>query len=508
MKNLSLFSRSTAILISTRCPPIIRTENRSIGGRQIFAVFHSVSRSSTLLRFLLVSCILLVPVASGCDRRPAFPDVILLTVDTLRADRLGLYGYGRNTTPNLDATFGPGATYLRAYSTEASTSPSVASILTGLLPQEHRVRLFFQLLGPEVLTIPDLLPEAYQTAAVVSNMVLTDEAIGLGARFDHYDDFVDEKEPLREVYERNAARTTDAALAWLAAASDPERPLFLWVHYIDPHGPYHPPSSWQRSFRDSQPHPIDIQQVPDYQREPGVTDGARYMDSYDEEIAYVDAEIGRLLAHYAKRRSLAKSLTIFTADHGESMMEHERWFTHGYHVYEEIVRVPLMVVGPGVRDGTFDRVVSTTDIFPTVLDFAGVRPLPPNTTAVDLRTQVGLSRSRTVYTEATEETGLLLQRRAAIQGSTKWVVEIDARDGSIKDKYLFDLASDPKETVRRTWPSLGEASRGLMDLVRTDPDVGGIPRQFAEGIRISAPKVVPGVDPETLERLKALGYAN
>jgi arylsulfatase len=219
--------------------------------------------------------------ATGCqggDREPVH-DVILVTIDTLRADRIGLLGdYARDTSPRIDDLFADGIVYEHSYSTEASTSPSMVSVLSGLLPQDHRVRLFYQLVPEETKILPDLLPENYQTAAFVSNMVLTDEAVGWGDRFDHFDDFVDQREPLRPVWERDADRTTTAVLDWLATHRDPDRPLFLWVHYIDPHGPYAPPTDWGLRFKSEEVHTIPIERVPSYQREPGLTDGNAYID--------------------------------------------------------------------------------------------------------------------------------------------------------------------------------------------------------------------------------------
>ncbi|MFQ5352705.1 MAG: sulfatase, partial [Candidatus Binatia bacterium] len=361
----------------------------------------------------------------------------------------------------------------------------------------------------DVPLVTDLLPAAYQSAAFVSNMVLTDEAMGLASRFDFFDDFVDEKEPYREVYERNARRTTDAVLAWLDSACDPERPLFLWVHNIDPHGPNHPPDHWKRGFEHEGSRPIPIDRVPEYQREPGVTDGLSYVDFYDEEVAYVDSELGRLLDEYEKRRSLEQTLVVFTADHGESMMEHERWFTHGYQVYDEIVRVPLMIKGPGVVGGRHDAPVSLLDIAPTLLRFAGVEPTAAMG-GVDLRSVDSATLgSRVVYAEATEETSfqVLLQRRAAIHGSLKSVVEITPPTAEVTRRWSYDLAADPDETDPQPWPEPNPAGEALLELTKLDPDPAGIPAEYAHGIRIGAPKVAPRAGSKAMERLKALGYA-
>jgi arylsulfatase A-like enzyme len=321
---------------------------------------------------------LLVSLACGGPRGVGSqaPDLVLLSVDTLRPDHLGAYGYDRDTTPNLDAFFAMGRVYPRAYSTSASTAPSVVSLLTGRLPQDHRVRLLYQLVPDEVEVLTDRLPESYQTAAFVSSIVLTEEAIGLAGRFDHYDDFVDEQESSREIWERSAAGTTDAALAWLREARDPERPVFLWVHYIDPHAPYRPPENWEKRFEGTRTKPVEPNRIKSYMREPDVSNAWSYVDRYDDEVAFTDHHIGRLLAGYGP--GLEDALVVFTAD-----------------VYEAILRVPLMLRGPGVRAGRAARAAHGTDVAPTMLRAAGVA-IPDHMPDVDLRGGSGARASRAI----------------------------------------------------------------------------------------------------------------
>lgn len=450
-------------------------------------------------------------------------NVILVSVDTMRADRVGLAGAPRPTTPNLDRWFGrDGRVHLRSWSTEASTTPSVVSMLTGLLPQQHRVRMLVQLVPKDLPLLPDLLPAGWQSAGFVSNMMLTDEASGLGAHFDHYDDFVDERELYRhDTFERNAARTTDAALAWLDAtrkgdakaadngghaAYDPSRPLFLWVHYMDPHGPYHAPDDWKRTFRHDSPLPIDVERILAYQREPGVSDGLAYVDAYDEEVAYTDSEVGRLLDGLASRLGSDRNLVVFTADHGESLMDHEFWFRHAVHVYDEMVRVPLMLRGPGVVPGRSELATSGTDLVPTILKALGV-PLPASVPDVDLRSGAGLAPDRIVYTEASlsaRDGGD--QWRAAIQGDRKWMIGV--RKGNCEAGHkLFDLAKDPDELTIKAWSAEGDAPQSLLKLCREDPDPAGIPVAWSFGKGLKGPKSPPMSGDEQLRSLKALGYA-
>jgi arylsulfatase A-like enzyme len=469
-----------------RCTPALR---RVSGSDEIF------------LGLLLSFCALL----AGCsaEEEPQPRDILLITVDTLRADHLQIYGYPRETAPALERWFEGGAVFERAYSTEASTSPSVASILTGQLPQEHGVRLFFQLLPEGTELISDLLPEAYETAAVVSNMVLTDEAMGLAAHFEHFDDHVDQKESERDMFERNGRGTTEAALRWLSVDRDPERPLFLWVHYIDPHGPYQPPADWEVSFTHEGEQPVPESRIPRYGRLEGVTDGLTYVDRYDAEITFVDSEIDRLLKGYARFNDIDQALILMTSDHGESMMEHERWFAHTYHVYEEIARVPLLLRGPGVEPGRRTGLVSGIDVAPTLLRFAGVEP-PPQWNGVDLRSGETALPGRVIFVEASQKDR---QWRSALRGNDKWLVGVVGEERELARRAYYDLAQDPNELSPARWTDSAPAPRFLLDLIREDPDPAGIPSQFRQGIRLDAPKVAPNLSEKHLEALRKLGYA-
>ncbi|MCA9511527.1 MAG: sulfatase, partial [Myxococcales bacterium] len=451
---------------------------------------------------LALGCAWLAGCTPAGEARP--PDLVLVTIDTLRPDHLSVYGYARPTTPSLERWFPPeaSAVYERAYSAEAATSPSVVSFLSGLLPQDHGVRLLHQLLPDATQLVPDLLPAAYESAGFVSNAVLAREAIGMADRFDHYDDFVDELEPVRKVFERNAARTTDAVLAWVGARADPARPLFLWVHYIDPHGPYAPPDDWPRRYAHDAPVEINPRRVNPYMRLPDVRDGLVYVDRYDEEITYADREVGRLLDGLDAALGLDDALVVFTADHGESMMEHENWFTHGYHVYDEVVRVPLLVRGAGVVPGRTRAPSSGIDVAATLLRAAGAE-LPPALRGADLRRPDALPPGRPILVEASDGQR---QVRAIVQGGRKVVAAVSPA-GEVQGIGLFDLEADPGET---TWQPAVTAPRlqaTLLEMIRRDPDPGGIPAELAAGRRPSAPRVAPGVEGEELEKLRALGYA-
>jgi arylsulfatase A-like enzyme len=245
----------------------------------------------------------------------------------------------------------------------------------------------------------------------------------------------------------------------------------------------------------------------------GKNDALTYVDAYDEEIAHTDAEVGRLLDQYASQCAIDDALVIFTADHGESMLEHEAWFAHGYQVYDEIVRVPLMLRGPGVASGRQRGLGSGLDVAPTILGFAGGER-PADSRGIDLRASA-IPAARRVYSEATdplallvggEKTGRVGYWRTVVQGDDKWTVGMVRGRRRLHERRHYDLRRDPAELEPADEPLDSAAARELLSLIRQDPDPGGLPHKMQKGIRIDAPKVAPRATEEQLEKLRALGY--
>jgi len=436
--------------------------------------------------------------------RPNRPNVVLICIDTLRADHLGLYGYSRNTSPRIDGFAADALVFERAYATAPFTSPSVVSILTGLYPQRHRVRLLWQKLDPQVVTVADWLKAAnYQTAAVISNLVLSAEGAGLAARFDHYDDAVDEPEPNRpEMLERKAARTTDAALDWLRNQREAQRPFFLWVHYIDPHGPYLPPDDAPMRFTHETAHPVNPESIADYARTGTSTDGNDYVDAYDGEIVYTDREVGRLLDGLDDLGLGANALVILTADHGEFLLEREDLlFGHGFSVDEAVMHVPLIVRGPQLAAGRTADPVSVADITPSILQAAGLS-IPPGLDGRSLLTRP--LPVRPVYGEGPDPGGsgglercfyypdhqIVVRHGKTNVPRASWVVRTD-RAGMASTR----LPADPADP----------AYRALVEMIRSDPDPGGRPAETHAGAPSS--RLVAGdASREALQKLQGLGY--
>lgn len=428
------------------------------------------------------------------------PNILLITIDTLRADHVGLYGYERATTPQIDKYFQDAMVFDVAYAPTPSTTPSILSMFSGMYPQNHGVRLFCQKISPDVLIVTDYLKRAgYQTGAVVSNAVLADRACGLGGRFDDYDDHVDEKEPFRDdMFERNAARTTDAALQWLNVKRKKGSPHMLWVHYIDPHGPYRPPADKPVDFTHATPKKIDLNRLPYFAREPGMTDGYEYVDRYDEEIAYTDREVGRLLEGYESLGLLEDALVIFTADHGESMMEHDYWFWHQMNVYEETIRIPLAIRSKHLSAKRVKEAVSLIDIAPTLLSAASL-PIPAQMQGQSLFEPIA---SRYLLVEGRADGGGLW--RGLIRDGVK-VIARHGLSNIIREMKAYDLTHDPLELKALAMDDRDPRIQILTQVIASDPHSGGIPKEFVAG-ELPAPDVAPDLDPHMYKQLRSLGY--
>lgn len=276
-------------------------------------------------------------------RRP--PNVLFITLDTTRADRLGCYGYESIRTPNLDAIAASGARFDWAFSAVPLTLPSHATMLTGLYPPEHGCRSNGkQRLPDNIPSLPEIFRNhGYDTAAFIASFVMADR-FGLGRGFDLYDDgdlpTVDDVYDDQSVYEyRRANVMTDLAIAWLDRQTASGKPFFSWVHYYDPHRPYH------------------------YKENP-----------YDNEVMFMDQHIGRLVAHLRRKGLLENTLIVAVGDHGEGLGDHGE-DEHALLLINSLTRVPMFVsmTGRVPRGRVVDTPVSLVDVFPTILEFCGFK---------------------------------------------------------------------------------------------------------------------------------------
>ncbi len=281
--------------------------------------------------------------------QPTKPNVILITIDTVRADHVGCYGAKDVQTPTLDGLARDGVVFERAISQVPLTWPSHAAMLTGLYPFQNGVQDFTsQPLEARFRSVAQAFQShGYATGAVVSSFVL-DRSWGLARGFDFYDDAFSPAEFLHKdlgLVERRAADSVTHALDWLQ--KNPRRPFFFWLHLYDPHSPYEPPEPYRSQFKDH---------------------------LYDGEIAYADHELGRLIAWLKRNQLYDHTAIVFLSDHGESLGEHGEG-EHGFFAYNATVHVPLIVkpvAGKGVRRGRVGRPVETACIPATLLAAAGI----------------------------------------------------------------------------------------------------------------------------------------
>jgi arylsulfatase A-like enzyme/Tfp pilus assembly protein PilF len=396
---------------------------------------------------------------------PTRPNVVLVTLDTVRADRLGCYGHAAAATPNLDGLAAGGVRFEMAVAHAPLTAPSHASMFTGLTPLGHGVRdngAFVLPAGLRTLA-QDFKAAGYATGAFVSGFPLK-RRFGFDRGFDVYDDNLPRgKDARRTAYvERTADRTTDAALRWLdsaPAAGAARPPFFLWIHYFDAHAPYEAPAEFMRA---------------------GTA-------PYDGEIAFVDAQLGRLLRRVDPPGQDRPTLVLVTADHGESLGEHGE-DTHGIFVYDATVRVPFLLRGPGVRAGTVARTVARgIDVAPTLLDYAG---LPA-------RVVEGRSLRRAAEGERMPDAPAYAESLHS-QLQYGWAPLHAWRTARFKlveapRPELYDLEKDPGETD-------DHAARDAATLQ-------AMRKELQQVMAAKTPDAAQAVDRETQERLAALGYA-
>ncbi|MES2639775.1 MAG: sulfatase [Myxococcota bacterium] len=458
------------------------------------------------------------------------PNVLLVTLDTTRADRVGAYGNDTVQTRAFDALAAEGALFTAASAVAPVTGPSHASMLTGRGPWDHGVLLNGVPL-PEAPLLAELLHDrGYATGAFVSAYVLDGE-LGFARGFEVYDDDfgwlpgVSALLPARllamarrhadpdEVLERRGADTVDQALAWMGQRGAPDGggAWFLWVHLFDPHGPYAPPPPYdtlyyQGDARDpANTSMAPVQNVAPYLKKSlaGVTDLKYVLAQYDGEVSYADAQLARLLAAVDEQNTLVAVM----GDHGESFGEHGVWFNHGDDVYESSVHVPFVLRWPGrVPVTRVSSPVEGTDLTPTILDLVGIPAVAGMTGQSVVPTMAGGAGRAMAHAMCFDRVANLAARQAGTITGPKYRMaslrgpasRFVAREVDGTASY-FDLAADPlgvadvRGTVA-TSPEGGELLSLLQDRANalfTGSDTSRSAVDLAEEERL---------------RLEALGY--
>ncbi|MBZ0268043.1 sulfatase-like hydrolase/transferase, partial [bacterium] len=401
------------------------------------------------------------------------PSVVLVTIDTLRPDHLGVYGHPGARTPHLDALARRGALFTDARVPYPLTLPSHASLLTGRLPYRHGARRNDSFEFDRSLpTLPGrFAAEGCATGAVVSTFVLN-RNFGLAEDFGTYRDLDDATDPRRGRNERHARETASLATEWLDARADSS--VFLWTHFFDPHDDYTPPAPWIGLYRGEE------------------------VDLYDGEIAYTDVHFGRLLRALEDRGDAADLLLVVTSDHGEAFGEH-REVGHGFFLYDTTLRVPLLFARPGARRAAAPRIhrtpVRSIDVFPTICAETGLAiESEADGIALDPFGN-GPAESPPLYLETFEPTvgyGATDLRGIAWE-DRKWI--------EAPRPELYDLREDPHELDNRAGTEDAREAE-LRDLL--DDHLAA--ERLAEEERAASGDGAGEVDDETRARLLALGY--
>jgi choline-sulfatase len=416
--------------------------------------------------------LLALAAAPGCNRigvssgpTPDGPSFLLVTIDTLRADRVGAYGSDHGATPNLDALAAAGVRAEKAIAPTPLTLPSHATLLTGLYPPHHGVRHngIFRLEDEAVTLAERFRDGGWSTGAVVGAVVLA-RRYGLDQGFGEYDDQFEASQASATGYpERSADEVTRAALAWVGRQ---DRPFFLWVHYYDPHADYRAPEPFASAFP----------QLP-----------------YEGEVAYVDAALGRLITGLAEAGRLDETVVAVTSDHGESLGEHgER--THSYGLYDATLSVPLVLRGPGLPPGrTVPGVVSIAAVAPTVLELAGLPELP----RTDAGSLVGTWDDSGSATDGAYAESLATRLDHGWAALHAWRTSGHHYVRAPRPE-LYDLSLDPREREDLLAAGGAEAVRDVAE---------PLDARIAAVLADARPLRRAPIDAGTLDQLRALGYA-
>ena len=431
------------------------------------------------------------------------PNIILITVDTLRADHLSSYGYQRATTPHIDQLAEDGTLFLHTIAQIPETLPSFCSIMTSSYPIDHGVRKNGYKLSTDKKTLAETLQDnGYTTAAFVSSCML-DSSTGIDRGFQFYDDTLPDAFLHLASCQRTAEKTTKSAIRWIE--SNAEKKFFLWVHYNDPHSLYNPPSPFDLIFSK---HPYDNKMASNVDLFFRIIKnriklnelGVQYMiDRYDGEIAFMDMHLGRLLEKF-KEPGLKNTIIVFTSDHGESLGEHKYFFDHGDFLYEDQIKVPLIISHPKLPKNQIVRSqVESVDIMPTIFDFIKVAteanlrgrsllPLLYNEDEIDFE-KFAFSES-----DICQESSPRLCSPIGIQGKLyslrtgKWKYILDKNGQS----ELYNLLEDPLE---------------MQNLIDEEKELAGLlDARIKSLIDGKDDKGEQSLSEETKEKLKSLGY--
>lgn len=452
------------------------------------------SRQALATALLAMTAICIAAALRGCARAPERPmppdtakNVLIVLIDTLRADKLGCYGSALGLTPNIDRVAESGFVFEQAFSHAPWTLPATASLLSSWLPEEHqaggRIGSTTAISKSTPLLTECLHEQGYDTGAII-NVPFLKPGYGLNRGFDYYDYHQPTKGQTKQ---RVATEVTDLALKWIRGRSDSKRPFFMLAHYFDPHLTYDPPEEFRRRFalpEDHSPDTTIFGNVGDmYDLRNGRIDLAslpmkRLEALYNAEVAYTDQEVGRLLRELDALGLRDSTIVVITSDHGEEFLDHGG-FEHGHTHYDELLRIPLIFYNPvEIARGRSTTVVPHLDVTPTLCALAGVR--------ADARFR-GQSLAAHFEKQPAEDRDILAQQNLWGGGAQMKSLRRDGYKLIDKkgDDELYHVAADPKERN-----NLAAAAGELSRVRAMSAAIDGMLQAVRDRLSGAAPQVV------------------
>jgi arylsulfatase A-like enzyme len=491
--------------------------------RALAATSPATTTWQTPRTLMLLAIVVAAMTAGACGGEQVEPprNLIIITVDTLRADHMSLYGYPRRTTPSIDAFAERAVTFDRAIAPWPKTAPSMVSMFSGRYP--HTTGVMFASRGLFVADQQLMLAEVAQqngllTGAVVSNAVLG-SSTNFQQGFNNYVETYQDESPYGDE-QRNRANSVTFHARFLLRDLAPEGPFFLWAHYVDPHTRYDPPPEYAEPFfNDSHYDATELRLNDDdqnfhggvagkyWRQNGGQAEAGWYTANYDGEIAFADDQIGELLAEIERLGLLENSVVMITADHGESLGEHQYFFEHGWFPYHACGWIPWVVYwpdnpSPGRR---IEHPSGLLNLMPTVLDLMGWDDVPADLFHGHSVMPVMLGEEEYTERYVVEEAGEGGLRRdqflRSIQDRQWKLVQVPSqryRDMMQGVEFeLYDVLADPMETT-----NLADAHPDIVERMRTALDEV----MEATGPVAPPPGQAPLYTEEQLRQLRALGY--
>ena len=468
-------------------------ELMAISGRNYKGKLGSAFLAILIVMLIALGCIKITtgrdPNVLGRD-----PNVLLIVIDTLRADHLGCYGYERDTSPNIDRFSKTGVLFQNTYCQIPTTAPSFVSIITAKYPRSHGVLKNGWVLSNTHLTLAEILKRnGYTTSAVISSFPLSSK-FGYSRGFDHYEEgFTKDGSSWKPeywqghkvagVFDQRADVATRKAINWLR--HNGKEKFFLLVHYFDPHYPYDPPEAYVKSFLKASMSPNE-----------------RNIANYDGEIRFMDSEVGKLLNTVKSVGLDANTLIIIMADHGEGLGQHG-WMQHGMYLYDEQVRIPLIMSLPDVipTNTRLNSITEAIDIAPTILDLLGLESekgfsgesLAPMIQGVKTLPRSAVFIERRHYKAAKFANFVVRGNKFAVRHENLkyiWAAE----EGT---KELYNMHDDPEElsNVVEKYPDAADRLEKMIIIWKNEQEGGHGHKRLEQSI-----------DSQSLEKLKSLGY--